>query len=823
KMTLVNGNSPCEGRVEVRHEGQWGTVCDDEWDMNDAAVVCRQMFCGDAVAAPPLGHFGEGKGMIWLAAVPCSGSESTLKDCGHRGWGQHYCTHAEDAGVICSGTFTVRLASGPHLCSGRLEFLADSWYTVCDPDFDLQDAKVVCRQLGCGTPVQVQGAAVFECSGPIWADVFECQGEETHLSQCAISSWIRAPCSHEHVSGIIYADVSTGSSLSSLDGMVRLSGESGCEGQLEVHYQHTWSRVLLDSWSIRETSVVCRQLGCGSAVRIYSSSMSGTGDTDVCLTGYQCSGTESHLVNCSAPHTLSCSSNGFNWLFNGNSLLQKHYIFFPVYLLPEHRSLRLVGDEGGCAGRLEVFHQGSWGTVCGDSWDLNDAQVVCRQLQCGTALRSTSFGPGVGVIWLDEVDCVGNELSLWDCPSAQWGQHDCGHKKDVGIVCSEFKDLRLAEGCSGQLEVYYNDTWGNVCFNQMDTNTVSLICQQLNCGKSGTVSNTESRLKGAPNWLDYFKCRPHDSALWQCPSSPWGQNKCDDEDEVALITCERKSDPVQPTAPPCPPDVRLVNGNSPCEGRVEVLHQGQWGTVCGYDWDITDASVVCEQIFCGYAVAAPPFGHFGAGTGKIWLSWVDCGGSESTLKTCEHEGWGEHYCVHYEDAGVICSGRGLFCLIEFHHLFLIQLISPAFLLTVKLITNNILYTEWTSCVQVSLFQGLRPYKHWMHFVREFSYCHITLRWKIIGRTEIKLISSFLPLYEFLLPGSGDIQAWSWTHGNSYLLYFTVSLGVFSFPPLAKGLQFNYYLFCYPSVYCLYMFVVVTLFCSDIIEKDKCYL
>ncbi|XP_029107705.1 deleted in malignant brain tumors 1 protein-like [Scleropages formosus] len=635
-VRLVNGKSPCEGRVEVRHQGEWGTVCGGGWDITDASVVCRQiMFCGDAVAAPQYGHFGAGTGKIWLSYVDCGGSESTLKDCGHRGWGSDYgCEHVHDAGVICSG-LAVRLAGGPHLCSGRLEFHhKESWNTVCDPDFDLQDAKVVCRQLGCGTPVQVQGAAVFgkgddqvwknkiecggderdfgqclrsstketkcthdtdvglECfwytnsrlvdgpdscsgrvelqyltewgtmcdaswdlraanvlcqqlgcgsavavpgqawfgkgSGPIWADVFECQGEETHLSRCVVSSWNRAVCSHGHDAGVIC----NGSSLSTLNGTVRLSGEGGCGGQLEVHYQHTWSRVLLDSWSFKEASVVCRQLGCGSALRIYSSSLSGTGDTDVCLTGYQCSGTESHLLNCSAPDTVNCSSSPYVSI-----VCSSEY----------NRSLRLVGDEGGCAGRLEVFHQGSWGTVCDDSWDLNDAQVVCRQLQCGTALRSTYFGPGNGSIWLDEVGCVGNESSLWDCPSSQWGNHDCVHKEDVGVECSEYKDLRLAERCSGQVEVYYNGTWGNVCFSQMETNTASLICQQLNCGKSGTVSNTESRLKGAPNWLDIVKCRPHDSTLWQCPSSPWGQNKCDDG-EVALITCEQKNVALKGTA-----------------------------------------------------------------------------------------------------------------------------------------------------------------------------------------------------------------------------------------------------------------------------------
>ena len=96
-----------EGRVEIYYQNQWGTVCDDSFDLNDGDVVCRQLGFGTAIAVFGLAAFGQGTGNIWLDNLHCSGTESCLGNCPHNGWGVHDCAHFEDAGVRCTGTYLI--------------------------------------------------------------------------------------------------------------------------------------------------------------------------------------------------------------------------------------------------------------------------------------------------------------------------------------------------------------------------------------------------------------------------------------------------------------------------------------------------------------------------------------------------------------------------------------------------------------------------------------------------------------------------------------------------------------------------------------------
>eukprot|EP00105_Crassostrea_gigas_P035986 XP_019920134.1 PREDICTED: deleted in malignant brain tumors 1 protein [Crassostrea gigas] len=425
----------------------------------------------------------------------------------------------------------IRLVGGDTESEGRLEvYKFGKWGTVCDDSVTDKLAAVVCRSLGFPwNTSEVYGNAVYgEGSGPIWLDDVICEGSEISIDECQHQEWGTSNCYHRK-------DVSI--NCSPKDTVVQLiGGANKYEGWVEVYKFGKWKKLSTYGINRKFASVVCRSLGLpwytSEAYRrhaVYEPA------DYVGLTNVHCVGNETNIDK--------CSHRGWR-LYSSYSISPSPYAY--VNCLPGYDTVRLVGGSTKYEGRLEVYYNETWGTVCEGRLNANISTVVCRTLgvpwTTSEVYGGAVYGQGSGPIWLDEVDCVGNETKIQDCIHRGWGSHNCDHSKDVSISClSPNETVRLIGGTTqfeGRLEVYRHGQWGTVCDDKINEKVSAVVCRTL--GLPWTTSEVYGgALYGQGSgliWLDDVKCEGTEARIQDCHHDTWGVHNCD-HTEDASINC----------------------------------------------------------------------------------------------------------------------------------------------------------------------------------------------------------------------------------------------------------------------------------------------
>ncbi|XP_011183617.1 uncharacterized protein LOC105212916 isoform X6 [Zeugodacus cucurbitae] len=250
EVRLTGGETSNMGRIEVKLLGKWGYVCDDKFGLSDAEVVCRELgFKLGASEVRGFSYYPPTTADVSFAMdeVECRGDEASLKECNFKGWGVSNCGPDEVVGVVCkvpqlkcpnnywlcstsqecippaflcdntpdcadksdesenvcNSPIKYRLQGGPSPNEGRLEVrYRGEWGTVCDDDFGLKEAQVMCNSMGFYGTTTIVKNKYGPGSGPIWLDQVSCYGNETTLDQCNHFTWGEHNCNHTEDVGL---------------------------------------------------------------------------------------------------------------------------------------------------------------------------------------------------------------------------------------------------------------------------------------------------------------------------------------------------------------------------------------------------------------------------------------------------------------------------------------------------------------------------------------------------------------------------------------------------------------------------------------------
>ncbi|XP_053386930.1 uncharacterized protein LOC123542087 [Mercenaria mercenaria] len=626
-IRLADGDGTYQGRVEISIDGVWGTVCDNNFDMADAIVMCRMMNFS-ATSFHTGSHFGEGVGPVFAREFHCRGYESTLQECTFVP-NEFICSHERDVGITCTECGEITIANG-------------------------------------------QVVSVFANGTTVTARCDTGYVSGTYISHCdSNGKWTPITC------------LPIGYPLN-ISGIRLVNGIGLFDGRVEILINNTWGTVCSYSFRNNEASAICRILGYEGYRRYYTSAYTyGEGVGPIFVTELDCPYRATDFNNCTYKVNNSCT----------------HYSDVAVACTDTPlniTNIRLVNGNGSYDGRVELMANGVWGTVCSRYVGEEEATTFCLMMNrsLGMYYRSTVLAAESLPVLIGNMHCSTGKDHINDCSYYSPDKLYCPQSNALSLLClpcsldfmhgsiTAFDGTNITITCDdgyepektyvqclenghviydkvctsifsypldissfrrvgNRIEIMVEGEWGTICYDGFDSNDGHVICKMFG---ENYKSHTRGGDGNGPIFIQNLMCTGSESHISECTYNV--PNNCTHKDDVEVVCTDY---PLNIS------NIRLASTVSGRQGRVEIEVGGVWGTVCDDDFSRNDALVICRMLGLNVSYShAHYFGnaHYGPGNGTIFVDDLSCSGDEYHINDCSY--LPEHNCAHNEDVSVIC-------------------------------------------------------------------------------------------------------------------------------------------------------------------------
>ncbi|RDD45645.1 Deleted in malignant brain tumors 1 protein [Trichoplax sp. H2] len=651
----ISGNTT-KGGALIYHDGIWGGFCYSKLSANEAEVMCRQL--GYATSTDyqccysDINHHQK----IWVYDIKCTGMETSISQCNFT-YGLNTNKCSSRARITCSNT-----TCSPNNCvNGDCKF---NTTVVNDRTYHFQYCQ--CQS----------GFYGLYCQYISVCDSNPCMngGKCTNFHSSFPKNYYTCRCPQDYF-GI---NCENGPAKDGDVNIIPQSVGDAERGRIEVYLQGSWQTVCSKNFSIEAANVVCQQRGWGKAFSYGTFYDSGTGM--IGLVNVKCTGYEQSLIACSYESTnvssicthkddvgvyCSTSFNPCNGItcYNGGTCVRKFYgykcscsAFYSGALCENYigptlqGDVRLVNGANATEGRVEIYNNNQWGTLCAKLATINDGIAICRQLKLTFSrfLPSAYFGRGSSSTQILSTNCKGDEFNVRTCnvQPVDTVATGCTHANDVSILCSTSNCQRptcqnggtcIADGshyfcqCTSQytgkdceivlegslrlqeigfftkvLQIFNNNEWKALCDDGFSKVEATVACKQLgfydvkNYYCCGTYSGDY--------WPIDVDCVGNETKLTSCSLKPYNQAQCNRNDAVR-ISCANDACHSYPCS--FRGTCTLVNGN--INNYICVCDFGYTGPDCSTKLKCSTnpcgIGATCFDHNYGYSCYCPPGFH----------------------------------------------------------------------------------------------------------------------------------------------------------------------------------------------------------------------